>query len=311
MGHWMGKYPGRTLLRLAATLGGLWLASTALGLLWPKPDQVAKGDPSVDKATSLAPLPKQPIIILLVGIDSDQLNDLTNQAAPMGSANADSLMLVKVAAKQPVEVLQLPIELAVTLPGSNRMQPLASSYGQGGIALTADVIAEILGLTKGQPHRFVVIPRKALRVLVDGLGDVEVNLNTPFKHQDNAQNYSVDLQAGRQRLNGGQVEQLVRYRAGPEEESGRRQRQQWILNGLSRQLRQQNTLAKLPKLLKEFSKEVQTDITPRELLSLTAAALSNNQFPIISELPLAPRAGEQTLRQLKASHPMPLWPQGN
>ena len=173
------------------------------------------------------------------------------------------------------------------------------------------MIAEILGLTKGQPHRFVVIPRKALRVLVDGLGDVEVNLNAPFKHKDNAQNYSVDLQAGRQRLNGGEVEQLVRYRAGPEEESGRRQRQQWILNGLSRQLRQPNTLAKLPKLLKEFSKEVQTDLTPRELLSLTAAALSNNQFPILSELPLAPRAGEQTLRQLKASHPMPLWPQGN
>ncbi len=308
--RWLGKYPGRTLLRLAATLSGLWLMSTALGLIWPKQDQVAS-DPSMDEATSVAPLPKSPVIIMLVGIDSNQLNDLTNQAAPMGPANADSLMLVKIEAKRPVELLQLPIELAVTLPGSNEIQPLAASYRQGGVALTADVISEIVGLPQGEPKRYVVIPRKALRTLIDGLGELEVNLNESIKRKDKAQNYLVNLQAGQQKLNGYQVEQLVRYRSAPKEEGARRQRQQWILNALAKQLQQPSTIKKLPKLLNELSQTMQTDLSQREWMSLTAAVLSSNQFPILSQLPLAPRAGEQTLRQLKANHPMPLWPNGN
>ena len=310
MHRWLGKSPGRTLLRLAATLGGLWLTSMTLGVIWPKQDQVA-GDPSIDEATSLAPLPSRPVTILLVGIDSNQVNDLINQAAPMGPANADSLMLVKVEAGRPVELLQLPIELAVTLPGSDSIQPLASIYRQGGVALTADVIAEIVGLPQGEPQRYVVIPRKAVRTLVDGLGELEVNLNESFEYEDKTQNYSVDLQAGQQSLNGAQVEQLVRYRSAPKAEASRRQRQQWILNALAKQLQKPNTIAKLPKLLNELSETVQTDLSQRELMSLTAAAISSNQFPVLSQLPLAPRAGEQTLRQLKANNPMPLWPHGN
>ena len=46
------------------------------------------------------------------------------------------------------------------------------------------------------------MPRAALRRLVGGLGEVEVVLSDSYKRQDKTQDYTVMLQAGRQRLNG-------------------------------------------------------------------------------------------------------------
>ena len=85
-------------------------------------------------------------MVLMVGIDADGINDPDNKAAPKGPPNADSLMLVQISAGEPLQVLQLPTELAVNLPGSETLQSLADAYQQGGVALTADVIAEVVGL---------------------------------------------------------------------------------------------------------------------------------------------------------------------
>ena len=61
----------------------------------------------------------------------------------------------------------------MNLPGREKLQTLADAYPLGGIALTADVISEVVGLPEEEPDRFVVMPRQALRSLVDGLGEVE------------------------------------------------------------------------------------------------------------------------------------------
>jgi LCP family protein required for cell wall assembly len=214
---------------------------------------------------------------------------------------------VRIQAGEPLQILQSPVELAVHLPGRKGMVPLSASYRDGGVALTADIIRELVGLPEGEPERFVVVPRKALRSLVDGLGQVEVNLSQSFSHTDKSQNYRVNLQAGRQTLNGAQAEQLVRLRQDPLDEQARRIRQQWLVMGLAEQLRQPNAITLLPGLLGEISADVSSDLSSTEWLSLTAATLSSNQPPRISSLPLAPRAGKQILRQLNPSAPRPLW----
>ena len=191
------------------------------------------------------------------------------------------------------------------------MQPLASSYRQGGVALTADVVADVVGLPEGEPSRFVVMPRKALRHLVNGLGDVDVRLDQTLTHQDKRQNYSVNLQAGRQTLNGAQAEQLARFRRDPLNNHERRLRQQWLMAAIHNQLQQPNAILVLPGLVNELSTQVETDLNQQEWLSLAAAALSSDQPPVVSTLPLAPRAGEQPLRQLKADASAPLWPKQN
>ena len=306
--RWFGSHPFRTILRITAAVAGASLVVGGLGVVWPKPDPMAAEPPSADNPASLGPLPKRAVMVLMVGIDADGINDSTNQAAPTGPANADSLMLVQISAGEPVQVLQLPTELAVNLPGRKTLQSLADAYPLGGVALTADVIAEVVGLKEGEPERFVVMPRQALRSLVDGLGEVEVTLNQSYEHKDSAQNYSVKLQAGRQTLNGRQAEQLARYRPESKNDQARRSRQQSLLKGIHEQLNQPNAIALLPSVIGEVSAQVETDLTPMEMLSLAAAALSSDQPPVITQLELAPRTGQQMMRELKPNQQLPLWP---
>ena len=306
--RWLGSPPFRTILRISAAIGGAALIAGGLGLIWPEPDPMADTPPTSDDPASLAPLPKHTVMVLVVGLDADGLNDPSNRAAPRGPANADSLMLLSISPENPLQVLQLPTELAVNLPGQNELQPLSSAYRQGGVSLTADVIAEVVGLDEGEPDRYLVMPREALRTLVDGLGEVDVTLNQSYSRKDLAQNYSVNLQAGRQTLNGQQAEQLARHKPVPGDEEGRRMRQQKLVTGIHDQLNQPNAITLVPTVINAVSMQMETDLTPSEMLSLAAAVMSNQEPPIISQLDLAPRAGQQLLRELKPDQPVPLWP---
>ena len=66
-------------------------------------------------------------------------------------------------------------------------------WRRGGVGLVSDAIRDIVGLQEGDPKRYVVMPRAALRRLVDGLGNVEVVLGESYKRRDKTQGYSVLL----------------------------------------------------------------------------------------------------------------------
>ena len=81
-------------------------------------------------------------------------------------------------------MLQIPTELGVQLPGEENPVRLAQLWRRGGVSLFSDAICDIVGLQQGDPKRNVVMPRAALRRLVDGLGEVEVVLRESFKRHD-------------------------------------------------------------------------------------------------------------------------------
>ena len=134
-------------------------------------------------------------------------------------------------------MLQIPTELGVQLPGEQDPGSLAQLWRRGGVSLVRDAIRDIVGHEEGAPQRYVVMPRAALRRLVDGLGNVEVVLGQSYQRKDKTQGYSVNLQAGRQRLNGAQAEQLVRYRKDAKDDPNRRLRQQLLIQGLMDQIK--------------------------------------------------------------------------
>ena len=308
---WLGDRPGRSLLRIGAALLGTALAGTALATVWPKPDPVGADVQSSEGSLTLAPLPEQDVMVLVVGLDADTINAASNQAAPKGPANADSLMLVNISTKEPVQILQLPTELAVQLPGIEEMQSLSKTWQHGGIALTSDVVGELIELPANKPDRYLVISRQGLRRFVEGLGDIEVTLNQTYKHEDKSQGYSINLQAGIQTLNGAQAEQLARHKPKANDDHQRRMRQRLLLQGVHQQLTQIDAITVVPELLSVFSNQVKTDISNKEMLSLMAAAISAPSPPVITELPLAPRAGQQMLRELKPDLSLPIWPDQN
>jgi anionic cell wall polymer biosynthesis LytR-Cps2A-Psr (LCP) family protein len=148
-----------------------------------------------------------------------------------------------------------------------------------------------------------------LRTLVDDLGGLEVSPPRRMTYRDQTLKYSIDLQSGLQRLSGGKVEQLVRFRDKWLGESGRRTNQQVVLSGLREQLSQPSQLARLPALVSTWSNQVETNLSTREMLSLLAASLDDPKPPRIETLPLKPATKDfSDLRQLDPAAPRPLWP---
>ena len=308
--RWFGRRPLRTVLRLGAIALGMGATGWLLSVLWPEPDRAAKEASTKSEAmTNLAPFPSAPVMVLVVGIDANQLGESSNQAAPLGRANADALLLLRVSAEEPLQVLQLPSEIAVQLPGSDSPTSLSSLWQRGGVALLNDAIQDILGSTQQVPQRYVVMPRSALRSLVDGLGDVDLVLDQTYQHNDQSQGYSINLQAGRQRLNGEKAEQFARYRPTPLDNANRRNRQQDLILALVDQVKDSSVISTLPLLVSRLDDELDTNLSRLEQLSL-AAALIASPLPVrITQVPLAKRVDNQILRQVKPDQTLPLWPQ--
>ncbi len=291
-------------LALVGAVGGLGL----LGLVWPEYDPALATDQEITPAT-LAEKPRRPITVLVIGSDADSLGAPQNGAAPRGPANADALLLVRVNPKGPLQVLQLPVELAVNLPGSRSPVALGSLYRVGGAGLTSDVVRELVGLEASRPDRYVVLPRGALRQLVDGLSGLEVNPPGTLRYRDRSLNYRIDLQGGLQTLSGPQVEQLVRYRDRWLGEQSRRRNHEIVITGIRERLSRPDVLQQLPALLSGLQGKVETNLSGRETLSLLAAGLDNDRPILWASLPLDPqKPGHGRLRQLRAAAPQPLWP---
>lgn len=310
LSRWFGRRPWRTVLRLGSIALGVGATGWFLSVLWPAPDRAAKeASTKLEALTTLAPFPSAPVTVLVVGIDANQLGEPLNQAAPLGRANADALLLLRVSSDEPLQVLQLPSEIAVQLPGSDSPTSLSSLWQSGGVALLNDAIQDILGSTQQVPQRYVVMPRSALRSLVDGLGDVDLVLDQTYQHNDQSQGYSINLQAGRQRLNGEKAEQFARYRPTPLDNANRRNRQQDLILALVDQVKDSSVISTLPLLVSRLDDELDTNLSRREQLSL-AAALIASPLPVrITQVPLAKRVDNQILRQVKPDQTLPLWPQ--
>jgi LCP family protein required for cell wall assembly len=259
---------------------------------------------------TLADKPRRPVTVLIIGIDADRIGEATNKAAPAGPANADALLLVRVQPKGPLQVLNLPTELAVRLPGQKQPVGLGSLYRRGGVALTADAVRELTGLQPPSPDRYVVLPRAALRQLVNGIGGLEIDPPRTMRYQDKSQKLKIDLQGGLQQLGGAGVEQLVRYRDRQLGEADRRNNQQRFVVALRDRLRETEPLTVLPGVLRDLEGQVETNLTPLEALSLLAAGLDDQRPIAFASLPLDPaKPAHGKLRQLSSKAPSVLWPE--
>ena len=287
----------RAALRLMAAGIGLAAGMSLLGLVWPESDQ-GLGEETPPRAGDLAEAPPQPISVLLIGSDADRPGVVRNDAAPAGPANSDALLLAHVHPQKPLQLMHLPVETAVQLPGDLAPVALGSLYRRGGPALVADASAQLLNLPKGQPERYLVLPRRALRDLVDGMGRLELSPDRSMRYRDNSQRYSINLDSGLQMLDGRQVEQLLRFRDETDAETKRRERQQLAAASLLQQMGQGRQLQQLPDLLSSLQNVVDTNLSQSEALSLLSVALQPDETTVFSTLPLRPPISEHS--QLRA-----------
>ncbi|MFN7228002.1 MAG: LCP family protein [Synechococcaceae cyanobacterium] len=296
----------RRLPLLLVAMAGAGVSALMLGLIWPEADR--SEEPLRDPTPAdLGVKPRRAITVLLIGSDADTVGG--DGAAPRGSANSDALVLLRVNPRGPLQALALPVELGVNVPGQERPRPLGSLYRSGGVALTADAVRELLGLGRGQPDRYVVLPRGSLRELVERLGGVEVNPPRKMQYRDRSQKLNIQLQGGLQVVKGQGLEHMLRFRDRWLGEGQRRLHQQLALTSVRDQMGRREQLASLPRLVADLHGKVETDLSQTEMLGLLAAGLDDDQPIQFRSLPLdPPRKDQGGMRQLSASARPPLFP---
>jgi len=295
----------RAVTRVSAAALGALAAVGVLNLLWPRPDR-SESPVALASLADLAKPPTRPVTVLLIGSDAERPGDPSNGAAPAGPANSDALLLLRVQPQGPLQVLEIPTEAAVLLPGQQRSQSLGSLYRTGGVALVSDAVRELLALPPGQPDRYAVIGRAGLRQLIDGLGELDVSPPRAMRYVDRRQQLNISLEAGLQRLDGRQVEHMVRFRDPVEGETARRQQLQLLLRSLLRELAQPARLPQLAPLARQVLADSETNLSEGELLSLLVAGLGQGDAIEVSELPLEPPQGHTAgLRRLAPDTRLP------
>ncbi len=305
------RFSQRQLLTATLAVAGALGTTALIDLIWP----LDLSTPVVDESSlnALANPANRSVTVLVIGLDSDRLSDVGNNAAPAGAANADALILLRVNPDGPVQALQIPATLAVQLPGETKPRSLGSLYRSGGAALTADAVRDLTGLPSGQPDRYLVISRYGLRLLADRLGGVEANPSRTMRHTDNSQKLKIDLQSGLQRLNATQFEHLARWRDSKQPLESRLANLQEVARSLHRELGLRQGQASLPELVTSLQNQIQTNLSRSETLSLLVTALQPETSLQFTTLPLDPKrsgdgpAAASPLRERLKELPKPFW----
>ena len=150
---------------------------------------------------------------------------------------------------------------------------LNSFYSNGSTPeKTMEAINEVTGLNIS---KYVLIDTKALKELVDIIGEVEFDVPINMDYDDDSQQLYIHLQKGIQKLNGDKVEQLVRFRHNNNgstypyeygiEDYGRMRTQRELIKTILKQTVQLKNVKEIGKIMDLAEKYIQTNMNFSEL----------------------------------------------
>ncbi len=233
--------------------------------------------PQVDAVSEFPPLPlpewkgKDRINILLLGVD--QRDEEKALGLPTRS---DTMIVVSIdPVQKTATMISFPRDLWVTIPGFGEERiNVAYPTGEmrrvegGGPGLVARTLDANFGL-KVQYH--AIVDFHGFEEIVNTVGGIVVDVPRPIKDDTYpTADYGVEriyFQAGPQLMNGNTALKYARTRHA-DSDFGRMARQQQVLLAIRDRALRLNMLPRLPTLLDQGLKSVQTNLSPTELLSL-------------------------------------------
>ena len=193
--------------------------------------------------------------VLLLGID------------PIG-ANADVVIAVRFQF-DPMRITQIPRD-TFTYSDALGSWKIGELYGLAGAEAVEEQVAALVDADF--PH-LVVVHGGVVAALVDAVGGLTVTVPRRMAYSDQSQGLLIDLQPGRQRLNGQQVEHFIRWR-GFSGDIGRLERRQQVINALDDVFQNPGVWARLPVLKQVLEDQVKAGrlVTNLDLQALPALA---------------------------------------
>jgi len=210
-------------------------------------------NPIVDEdEETIEPNSKDPINILVIGTD-ERDNEPTR---------SDTLILASLYPEtKEVKLLSIPRDTRVNIPGRNQPERINHAYAYGGPDLAKKTVEQFLDITV---DNYIKTNFQGFVNIIDILGGLTYNVEKRMYYPDEG----IDLQPGLQKLNGDDALAYVRFRSDGLGDIGRVERQQKFLNALVDNVASINTVWKIPDLIRELSKNVQTDLSTKDILYL-------------------------------------------
>ena len=160
-------------------------------------------------------------------------------------------------------IMFVPRDTRLDIPGYGTNK-INAAYALGGIELLEETLESFLQIPVDY---HIDLDFAGFSSIVDVLGGIEVEVERELNYVDRAGDLEIDIPAGRQKLDGEQALNYVRYREPIYGDIGRIRRQQKFIRSGFERLRSPDIITKLPALYNELRKNIETnipygDITP-------------------------------------------------
>jgi LCP family protein required for cell wall assembly len=216
-----------------------------------------------------------------------QVNLLLIGADNTGEGLSDTLMVAHInTATSRMGVISIPRDSRAEIPGHGT-QKINASHALGGNELTLATVSQLLGVPIDY---YLTINSDGLKQMVDAAGGVELEVTKRMRYHDSWGHLDIDLQPGRQRLNGEQAVGFVRFRHDAIGDIGRMRRQQEFMRALGAELNQPGMLGRIPSLTQALLNTVQTNLSAGDVVYLAKLSrkLNSSQMPM-AILPAEPK----------------------
>lgn len=192
------------------------------------------------------------------------------------TGRSDTLFVLMLdTSRNQASLLSIPRDTLVKIPGHG-WDKINHAYAFGGYWLTMGTVQKLLGI---RIDDYVIVDFQGFVKLVDAIGGVDIDVEKRMQYQDPYDGETglvINLQPGRQHMDGLTAIQYVRYRD-EEGDIGRIVRQQKFMKAVFAKLRTMNLLTKAPEIAKILFDTVETDLSVGDLGSLLMTFAKNIQ----------------------------------
>jgi len=167
-------------------------------------------------------------------------------------------------ASRRVYLLSVPRDTRTGIPGHGTTK-INAAHAYGGTRLSIRTVENVLGVRF--PYYIELSERGFVR-LIDAVGGVNVHIEKDLNYDDNWDGLHIHLKKGYRRLGGKAAMEYVRFRHDPLGDIGRIKRGQQVMNALLDEFRQPRIVTHLPRMLRVFREDAQTNLSRAQLIAL-------------------------------------------
>ena len=196
------------------------------------------------------------INILIAGLDSTD---------SVERSDALAIAIIDIDSKT-IKIMSIPRDSRVFIPRRG-WDKIGHAHAFGKISLLKEVIVNLFGL----PINYhMVLDFKTFPAIIDLIGGVTIDVEKRLVYNDYAGKLFINIPKGIQTLDGKNALHYVRFRNDPLGDIGRVTRQQKFAKELVKKLQSPSIWPKLPELITEAAKMINTDMSPAQAIQLAS-----------------------------------------